>query len=75
MIFYPPVTVIPLQLPAYHSAIVLGFDPDKPRNLVKSVTVKEYDLRNGRQTLISFSLDGRSADEGVNWLHNLILLL
>ena len=25
---------------AYHSAIVRGFDPDKPRNLAKSVTVK-----------------------------------
>ena len=33
MIFYPLVTVIPLQLLAYHSAIVRGFDPDKPRNL------------------------------------------
>jgi glucosamine--fructose-6-phosphate aminotransferase (isomerizing) len=40
MIFYPLVTVIPLQLLAYHSAIVRGFDPDKPRNLAKSVTVK-----------------------------------
>ena len=40
MIFYPLVTVIPLQLLAYHSAIVRGLDPDKPRNLAKSVTVK-----------------------------------
>lgn len=40
MIFYPLVTVVPLQLLAYHSAIVRGFDPDKPRNLAKSVTVK-----------------------------------
>ena len=40
MIFYPLVTVIPLQLLAYHSAIVRGYDPDKPRNLAKSVTVK-----------------------------------
>jgi len=40
MVFYPLVTVIPLQLLAYHSAIVRGFDPDKPRNLAKSVTVK-----------------------------------
>jgi glucosamine--fructose-6-phosphate aminotransferase (isomerizing) len=40
MIFYPLVTVVPLQLLAYHSAIVRGLDPDKPRNLAKSVTVK-----------------------------------
>jgi glucosamine--fructose-6-phosphate aminotransferase (isomerizing) len=40
MIFYPLVTVVPLQLLAYHSALVRGFDPDKPRNLAKSVTVK-----------------------------------
>ena len=40
MIFYPLVTVIPLQLLAYHLAIARGLDPDKPRNLAKSVTVK-----------------------------------
>jgi glucosamine--fructose-6-phosphate aminotransferase (isomerizing) len=40
MIFYPLITVIPLQLLAHHSAIVRGLDPDKPRNLAKSVTVK-----------------------------------
>jgi glutamine---fructose-6-phosphate transaminase (isomerizing) len=39
-IFYPLVSVIPLQLLAYHSAIARGHDPDKPRNLAKSVTVK-----------------------------------
>jgi glucosamine--fructose-6-phosphate aminotransferase (isomerizing) len=39
-VFYPLVTLIPLQLLAYHSAIVRGYDPDKPRNLAKSVTVK-----------------------------------
>jgi glucosamine--fructose-6-phosphate aminotransferase (isomerizing) len=32
--------VIPLQLFAYYMAIELGTDPDKPRNLAKSVTVK-----------------------------------
>lgn len=31
---------IPLQLLAYHAAKAKGFDPDKPRNLAKSVTVK-----------------------------------
>ena len=39
-IFYPLVTVVPLQLFAYHSAIARGLEPDKPRNLAKSVTVK-----------------------------------
>lgn len=39
-IFYPLVSIVPLQLLAYHSAIVRGLDPDKPRNLAKSVTVK-----------------------------------
>jgi glutamine---fructose-6-phosphate transaminase (isomerizing) len=39
-IFYPLVSVIPLQLLAYYSALARGFDPDKPRNLAKSVTVK-----------------------------------
>ena len=39
-IFYPLVTVVPLQLLAYHLAIARGLDPDKPRNLAKSVTVK-----------------------------------
>ncbi|MCS7124084.1 MAG: glutamine--fructose-6-phosphate transaminase (isomerizing) [Candidatus Bathyarchaeota archaeon] len=32
--------VIPLQLLAYHMAVEKGYDPDKPRNLAKSVTVK-----------------------------------
>jgi len=32
--------VIPLQLLAYYMAIERGCDPDKPRNLAKSVTVK-----------------------------------
>jgi len=39
-IFYPLVTVVPLQLLAYHLAISRGNDPDHPRNLAKSVTVK-----------------------------------
>ena len=33
-------TVIPAQLLAYYCAILRGFDPDKPRNLAKSVTVE-----------------------------------
>jgi glucosamine--fructose-6-phosphate aminotransferase (isomerizing) len=39
-ILYPLVTTIPLQILAYYSAIARGFNPDKPRNLAKSVTVK-----------------------------------
>jgi len=31
--------VVPLQLFAYHLAVQKGLDPDKPRNLAKSVTV------------------------------------
>ena len=36
----PILTVIPLQLLAYHLAVKLGCDVDKPRNLAKSVTVE-----------------------------------
>jgi len=39
-IFYPLVCIVPLQLLAYHFAVARGLDPDKPRNLAKSVTVK-----------------------------------
>jgi glucosamine--fructose-6-phosphate aminotransferase (isomerizing) len=39
-LLYPFITVIPLQLLAYHLAISRGYDPDRPRNLAKSVTVK-----------------------------------
>jgi glucosamine--fructose-6-phosphate aminotransferase (isomerizing) len=36
----PLVTVIPLQLLAYHIAVLRGLDVDQPRNLAKSVTVE-----------------------------------
>jgi glutamine---fructose-6-phosphate transaminase (isomerizing) len=36
----PILTVIPLQLLAYHMAIRRGADVDQPRNLAKSVTVE-----------------------------------
>lgn len=39
-IFYPLVVIVPLQLLAYYLATSRGKDPDKPRNLAKSVTVK-----------------------------------
>ena len=36
----PILSIIPLQLFAYYIAASKGFDPDKPRNLAKSVTVE-----------------------------------
>jgi glucosamine--fructose-6-phosphate aminotransferase (isomerizing) len=36
----PVLNVIPLQLFAYHTAVALGCDVDKPKNLAKSVTVE-----------------------------------
>jgi glucosamine--fructose-6-phosphate aminotransferase (isomerizing) len=36
----PILTVLPLQLLAYHAAVLRGHDVDKPRNLAKSVTVE-----------------------------------
>ena len=38
--FSPMLSVIPLQLLAYYVSLALGNDPDKPRNLAKSVTVE-----------------------------------
>lgn len=37
---YPILTSIPLQLLAYHIAVIKGCDVDQPRNLAKSVTVE-----------------------------------
>ena len=36
----PKLATIPLQLLAYHAALLRGCDVDKPRNLAKSVTVE-----------------------------------
>ena len=36
----PIVHAIPVQLLAYHAALMKGTDVDKPRNLAKSVTVE-----------------------------------
>ncbi len=36
----PLVFAIPVQLIAYHTAVVMGTDVDQPRNLAKSVTVE-----------------------------------
>jgi glucosamine--fructose-6-phosphate aminotransferase (isomerizing) len=38
--FVPSLAVIPLQLMAYYVSLAKGLDPDKPRNLAKSVTVE-----------------------------------
>ena len=39
-ILSPMVQVVPLQLLAYHVAVMRGTDVDQPRNLAKSVTVE-----------------------------------
>jgi glucosamine--fructose-6-phosphate aminotransferase (isomerizing) len=39
-LFYPLVSIAPLHLLAYYLALKGGKDPDKPRNLAKSVAVK-----------------------------------
>jgi glucosamine--fructose-6-phosphate aminotransferase (isomerizing) len=36
----PIMAVVPLQLLAYHIAVLRGSDVDQPRNLAKSVTVE-----------------------------------
>ncbi|MCH8968804.1 MAG: hypothetical protein IIA66_06785, partial [Planctomycetes bacterium] len=36
----PLLTTIPVQLLAYHAAVLRGCNVDKPRNLAKSVTVE-----------------------------------
>ena len=36
----PLIYTIPVQLLAYHTAVILGTDVDQPRNLAKSVTVE-----------------------------------
>jgi glutamine---fructose-6-phosphate transaminase (isomerizing) len=39
-VFSPMLSVIPLQLLAYHAAVMRGCNVDQPRNLAKSVTVE-----------------------------------
>jgi glucosamine--fructose-6-phosphate aminotransferase (isomerizing) len=39
-VIQPLLSVVPLQLLAYHVARLRGCDIDKPRNLAKSVTVE-----------------------------------
>ena len=39
-ILQPFMTLIPMQILAYRTALALGRDPDKPRNLAKTVTVE-----------------------------------
>ena len=40
VLLQPFLTVVPLQVLAYRTALALGRDPDKPRNLAKTVTVE-----------------------------------
>ncbi|MHA2609959.1 MAG: glutamine--fructose-6-phosphate transaminase (isomerizing) [bacterium JZ-2024 1] len=37
---YPMTMILPLQLFAYHIALIRGYDVDQPRNLAKTVTVE-----------------------------------
>ena len=39
-VFFPILEVIPLQMLAYYAAVERTLDPDYPRHLAKSVTVK-----------------------------------
>ncbi|GGI81073.1 glutamine--fructose-6-phosphate aminotransferase [Vulcanisaeta souniana JCM 11219] len=36
----PVIYIVPMQLLAYYTAVARGYDPDKPRNLAKTVTVE-----------------------------------
>ena len=36
----PLLYAVPVQLLAYHAAVIIGTDVDQPRNLAKSVTVE-----------------------------------
>jgi len=39
-LLHPALMIVPIQLLAYYLAVLRGRDPDRPRNLAKSVTVK-----------------------------------
>ncbi|MEM3047430.1 MAG: glutamine--fructose-6-phosphate transaminase (isomerizing) [Candidatus Bathyarchaeia archaeon] len=39
-LLHPALMIVPIQLLAYYLAVLRGYDPDRPRNLAKSVTVK-----------------------------------
>jgi glucosamine--fructose-6-phosphate aminotransferase (isomerizing) len=38
--FAPIAYAAPIQMLAYHTAVIMGKDADQPRNLAKSVTVE-----------------------------------
>ena len=38
--FTAMVYALPVQMLAYHTAVIMGKDADQPRNLAKSVTVE-----------------------------------
>jgi glucosamine--fructose-6-phosphate aminotransferase (isomerizing) len=39
-ILYPIAMIVPLHLLAYHTSVLRGINPDRPRNLAKTVTVE-----------------------------------
>ena len=39
-ILYPIALIVPLHLLAYHTSVLKGINPDRPRNLAKTVTVE-----------------------------------
>ncbi|MBI5047223.1 SIS domain-containing protein, partial [Candidatus Micrarchaeota archaeon] len=39
-VLYPFALIVPLQLLAYHVSVLRGINPDRPRNLAKSITVE-----------------------------------
>ena len=39
-LFSPSLTIVVLQMLAYYTSLSKGIDPDKPKNLAKSVTVE-----------------------------------
>eukprot|EP01025_Chloroclados_australasicus_P020026 TRINITY_DN21059_c1_g1_i2.p1 TRINITY_DN21059_c1_g1~~TRINITY_DN21059_c1_g1_i2.p1 ORF type:complete len:225 (-),score=31.72 TRINITY_DN21059_c1_g1_i2:47-721(-) len=57
----PMLAVVPLQLMAYHAAVLRGHDVDKPRNLAKSVTVEQtYHRRSSvRPTSFARATEGK----------------
>ena len=71
----PLLTVIPLQLLAYHIAVRLGCDVDQPRNLAKSRhrRVGRRASRGGAERLTELALDGAARGDAVSGTTSLVL--